>query len=94
MNKYLIFDSRNDGVLFLPLGTGVVPQYISSTEIRIHVMPGSAYGATSAVITGTGLTQGFVANIIAAIQRLADEPDLNYLQPTVPSDVVLSDWTI
>jgi hypothetical protein len=57
-------------------------------------MPGSAYGATCATITGTGLTQGFVANIIAAIQRLADEPDLNYVQPTVPSDVTLSDWTI
>tara|TARA_R110001592_G_scaffold144819_2_gene368297 strand:- start:39 stop:323 length:285 start_codon:yes stop_codon:yes gene_type:complete len=94
MNKYLIFDSRNDGVLFLPLGTGVVPQYISSTEVRIHIMPGSAYGATCATITGTGLTQGFVGNIISAIQRLVDEPDLKYVQPTVPSDVTLSDWTI
>ena len=94
MTKYLIFDSDNDGVLFLPVGTGVVPQYISATEIRIHLLPGGAGGTAVATLTCTGATLGFVGNVILALQRLVDEDKVNYIQPDLVTDMRITDWTL
>ena len=94
MTKYLIFDSDNDGVLFLPVGAGVVPQYISATEIRIHLLPGSSGGTAIATLTCTGATLGFVANVILALQRLVDEDKVNYIQPDLVTGMRITDWTL
>ena len=94
MTKYLIFDSDNDGVLFLPVGAGVVPQYISATEVRIHLLPGSSGGTAIATLTCTGATLGFTGNVILALQRLVDEPSLNYLQPDLVTGMRITYWTL
>ena len=93
MTKYLIFDSDNDGVLFLPVGAGVVPQYISATEIKIHLLAGRS-GTAAATLTCTDVTLGFVGNIIKSLQRLVDEPSLNYIQPDLITGMRITDWTI
>tara|TARA_R110002020_G_scaffold3403_1_gene15197 strand:+ start:442 stop:726 length:285 start_codon:yes stop_codon:yes gene_type:complete len=94
MTKYLIFDSDNDGVLFLPVGAGVVPQYISATEVRIHLLPGSSGGTAIATLTCTGATLGFAGNVILSLQRLVDEPSLNYIQPDLITGMRITDWAL
>ena len=76
MVKYITFDSTGQGVIHVPLGSGVIAKYISPTETHLYYgqcLTGAA-GASGQVrvqiaLTTTSATQALVDSINSAIEE-------------------------
>ncbi len=78
MVKYITIDSANDGVIHLPLCSGLFAKHGGSTLCNIYYIQGLDGDSTEAGVqqvrakvqlSGTGITQALTDNINDAIER-------------------------
>jgi hypothetical protein len=69
MVKYITFDSTGEGVIHVPLGSGMFAKYIDATTTRLY------YGQclTGASIGGDSITVEIALTTVSATQALVDK---------------------
>lgn len=76
MVKYITFDSTGEGVIHVPLGSGMFAKYINATTTNLYYgesLTGASIGGDSISVqiglTTTGGTQALVDSINSAIEE-------------------------
>lgn len=77
MVKYITFDSTSNGVIHIPLCSGLLAKYLSDTETQLYYIEGASADATAdsgpvkvrVKLTTVGGTQALVDNINTAIEK-------------------------
>ncbi len=92
MAKYLSITTTNDGVLYAPIGAGMMAELTSATAVRLYL--GNTVTHHIA-LTCTGANQAFIDNINSALRTAAETSWTNAIVPvSLPSGVVATDYAM
>jgi len=103
MVKYITFDSTSNGVIHVPLCSGLLAKYISATETQLYYIQGASADATIdsgpvkvyVKLTTVGGTQALVDNINSSIEEAitSNWREVSHAV-TVPSGQTVSSYAI